>query len=263
MLPPKVRVAALYDIHANLPALEAVLREVEMAGADRIVVGGDAATGAMNPETLDALMALGDRALFVRGNADRWTVEVYDDPASVSPQEEHPGKRAAAWAAAQIGQVQRDFLASFAPTVELEVEGLGRTLFCHGSPRSDDEAITAVTPEDRLNRLLDGVEASTVVCGHTHVQFDRRVGHRRVVNAGSVGMPYQGRPGAYWLLLGPEVDLRRTEYDLQAAIEQLRAVGWPGLDEFLEQSFLDPLDPGWVSDFFERQAQEAEDSPRR
>jgi putative phosphoesterase len=256
-----VRVAALYDIHANLPALEAVLREVEAAEPDRIVIGGDAATGAMNAETLDALMALGDRALFVQGNADRWTVDVYDDPAAVSPEEEHPGRRAAAWAAGQIGPAQRDFLASFAPTVELDVEGLGRTLFCHGSPRSDDEAITTVTPADRLRRMLDGVQAHVVVCGHTHVQFDRRLGERRVVNAGSVGMPYGGRPGAHWLLLGPDVDLRRTEYDLEAAIERLRATGWPGVEEFLQHSLLEPLDSGWVSEFFERQAQEAESSP--
>jgi predicted phosphodiesterase len=148
-----VRVAALYDIHANLPALEAVLREVDEAEPDRIVIGGDAATGPMNPETLDALMALGDRSLFVGGNSDRWTVNVYDDPASVPTDEEHPGKRAAAWAAAQLGRSHRGFLASFVPTVELEVDGLGRTLFCHGSPRSDEEAITAVTPEDRLHRL--------------------------------------------------------------------------------------------------------------
>ena len=258
-----VRVAALYDIHANLPALEAVLGEIDAAEADRIVVGGDAATGAMNAETLDALMALGDRALFVQGNADRWTVEVYDSQESVAPDEEHPGKRAAAWAASQIGRPERDFLASFEPTVELEVDGLGRTLFCHGSPRSDEEAITAVTPDDRLQRLLEGVTAHVVVCGHTHVQFDRRLGEQRVVNAGSVGMPYEGRPGAYWLLLGPHVDLRRTEYDVEAAIELLRASGWPGVEEFLQHSFLEPLDPNWVSEFFERQAQEAEGSQPR
>jgi predicted phosphodiesterase len=256
-----MRVAALYDIHANLPALEAVLREVEAAAPDRIVIGGDAATGPMNAETLDALMALGDRALFVQGNADRWTVDVYDNPASGSPEEEHPGRRAAAWAAAQIGPAQRDFLASFAPTVELDIGGLGRMLFRHGSPRSDDEAITAVTPDDRLQRLLEGVEAPVVVCGHTHVQFDGRLRERRVVNAGSVGMPYEGRPGAHWLLLGPDVDLRRTDYDLDAAIKRLRATGWPGVEEFLQHSFIEPLDPGWVSEFFERQAQEAESSP--
>jgi hypothetical protein len=129
------------------------------------VIGGGAATGPMNAETLDALMALGDRALLVQGNADRWTVEVYDDPASVSPEEEHPGKRAAAWAAAHIGRGDRDFLASFAPTVELDVERLGRTLFCHGSPGSDDEAITTVTPDDRLHRLLDGVDAPRLGVG--------------------------------------------------------------------------------------------------
>jgi predicted phosphodiesterase len=255
-----VRVAALYDIHANLPALEAVLGEVEAAKPDRIVVGGDAATGPMNAETLDALMALGDRALFVQGNADRWTVEAYDNPASVSPDDQHPGKRAASWAAEHIDRAHRDFLDSFAPTVELDVEGLGRTLFCHGSPRSDDEAITAVTPDDRLRRLLNRVDTRVVVCGHTHVQFDRRLGEQRVVNAGSVGMPYEGRPGAHWLLLGPDVDLRRTEYDLEAAIERLRAARWPELDEFLRHSFLEPMDPGSVSELFERQAQ-AEKSP--
>jgi predicted phosphodiesterase len=255
-----VRVAALYDIHANLPALEAVLREIEAAEPDRIVIGGDAVTGAMNAETVDALMALGDRALFVQGNADRWTVQVYDDPASVSPDEEHPGKRAAAWAAAQLDSSGRDFVAAFAPTVELEVDGIGRTLFCHGSPRSDEEAITAVTPEDRLRRVLDGVTAPVVVCGHTHVQFDRRLGEQRIVNAGSVGMPYEGSPGARWLLLGPDADLRTTVYDLDAAIERLRATGWPDVEEFLQHSFLDPIDPGWVSDLFERQAQEAEQS---
>jgi predicted phosphodiesterase len=256
-----VRVAALYDIHANLPALEAVLREVEAVEPDRIVIGGDAVTGAMNAETVDALMALGDRALFVQGNADRWTVDAYDDPAAMSPDEEHPGKRAAAWAAAQLDPAQRDFVASFAATVELDVKGLGRTLFCHGSPRSDEEAITAVTPEDRLRRVLGGVEAPIVVCGHTHVQFDRRVGEWRVVNAGSVGMPYEGSPEARWLLLGPDVELRRTDYDPDAAIERLRATGWPDVEEFLQHSFLEPLDPGWVSEFFERQAQEAEQPP--
>jgi predicted phosphodiesterase len=255
-----VRVAALYDIHANLPALEAVLAEVVAAGPDRIVIGGDAVTGAMNAETVDALMALGDRAIFVRGNADRWTVQVFDDPTSVSPEEEHPGKRAAAWAAAQLDAAQRDFVASFAPTVELDVDGIGRTLFCHGSPRSDEESITTVTPDDRLHRVLDGVEARVVVCGHTHVQFDRWLGERRVVNAGSVGMPYEGAPGARWLLLGPGVDLRRTDYDLDAAIERLRATGWPEVEEFLQHSFLEPIDPGWVSELFERQAQEAERS---
>jgi predicted phosphodiesterase len=256
-----VRVAALYDIHANLPALEAVLREVEAVEPDRIVIGGDAVTGAMNAETVDALMALGDRALFVQGNADRWTVEAYDDPARVSPDEQHPGRRAAGWAAGQLDRVQRDFLAEFAPTVELDVEGLGRTLFCHGSPRSDEEAITTVTPDDRLHRLLDGVEAHVVVCGHTHVQFDRRLGEWRVVNAGSVGMPYEASPEARWLLLGPDVDLRRTEYHLEAAIERLRAPGWPGVEEFLQHSFLEPLDAGYLSELLERQAQEAEQSP--
>ena len=93
------------------------------------------------------------------------------------------------------------------------------------------------------------------------MQFDGRRGARRVVNAGSVGMPYDGRPGAHWLLLGPDVYLRRTDYDLDAPIKRLPTTGWPGVEEFLQHSFIEPLDPGWVSEFFERQAQEAESSP--
>jgi diadenosine tetraphosphatase ApaH/serine/threonine PP2A family protein phosphatase len=232
-----MRVAALYDIHANLPALEAVLREVEAAEPDRIAIGGDAATGPMHAETLDALMALGDRALFVQGTPTAGL--------SMSTRTRRPCRRRRSIRAGarppgrqRRSARQRDFLASFAPMVELDIGGLRRTLFCHGSPRSDDEAITAMTPDDRLQRLLEGVEAPVVVCGHTHVQFDGRRGARRVVNAGSVGMPYEGRPGAHWLLLGPDVYLRRTDYDLDAPIKRLRATGWPGVEEFLQHSFI-------------------------
>jgi diadenosine tetraphosphatase ApaH/serine/threonine PP2A family protein phosphatase len=159
------------------------------------------------------------------------------------------------------GRLRRPGVGVFALTVELDLEDLGRVLFCHGSPRSAEQAITTVTPDERLHRALDGIDADVIVCGHTHVQFHRRLGARRVLNAGSVGMPYQGRPGTYWLLLGPDVELRRTDYDLAAAIERLPAAGWPELEEFLTNSFLEPLDPVAVSELVERQAQEAESPP--
>jgi diadenosine tetraphosphatase ApaH/serine/threonine PP2A family protein phosphatase len=109
-----------------------------------------------------------------------------------------------------------------------------------------------VTPEARLREVLSGVEAPLVVCGHTHQQFDRRAGERRVVNAGSVGMPYEGEAAAFWLLLNPEVDLRRTAYDIEAAAAEMRATGFPDIDELmLRESLLEPTDPDRVARYFE------------
>jgi putative phosphoesterase len=246
-----MRVAALYDIHGNLPALEAVLAELEL---EAVVVGGDVASGPMPRETLERLMALGERARFVRGNADREIVEAFDRGERDLDGVSDPARRAAVFAASQIAAEHRDFLAGFEQTVTLQVSGLGATLFCHGSPRSDEEIITSTTPDERLNRILAGVAEPVVVCGHTHQQFDRRADRRRVVNAGSIGIPYEGRPGAYWALLGPGVELRRTEYELGPALERMRLAGFPDLEEMLRESLLEPADPAWVADFFERQA---------
>ena len=226
-----MRVAALYDIHGNLPTLDAVLTEVEWERPSLIVVGGDVASGPLPRPTVERLMALGPRAHFVRGNADRNLVATLDgllpDPAR------SPTYRAQlAWWAGQLGGAHRDFLATFtAPTV-FPVDGLGDAIFCHGSPRDEDEIITARTQDERLARIVAAVEQPLVVCGHTHVQFDRRWDTTRVVNAGSVGMPYDA-PGAHWAMLGPTVSLRRTEYDLDAAAARIRASGYPWADDFI------------------------------
>jgi diadenosine tetraphosphatase ApaH/serine/threonine PP2A family protein phosphatase len=108
-----------------------------------------------------------------------------------------------AWTVRQLNRAQRDVLAAWPDTVALSVDGLGVVLFCYGSPRSDEEILTAATPEPRLRAALSGVARRVVVCGHTHMQFDRTLDGVRVLNAGSVGMPY-GESGAYWLLLGPD-----------------------------------------------------------
>jgi putative phosphoesterase len=223
-----MRVAALYDVHGNLPALEAVLAEVEAEDVDAVVCGGDVAAGPMPGETLELLRGIGAR--FVRGNADR-------DPQP--------------WPAARLSPEQRAFLAGLPLSLSLDVDGLGAVLFCHATPRSDEEVVTRLTPEDELAAALEGVQAQVVVCGHVHVQYDRRVGERRVVNAGSVGMPYEGRPGAFWALLGPEVEHRVTPYDLDAALPRLRATGYPDLDDLLASSLLEPADPDEVSRYFE------------
>ena len=158
------------------------------------------------------------------------------------------------WAAARLERRHRDLLASFPERVVVEIEGIGEVLFCHATPRSDEEIVTALTPDDRLREILSDVEQDLVVCGHVHAQSDRRLDSKRVVNAGSVGMPYQGEPvGAFWLLLGPGVEFRRSEYDLGRAVDEFRAIGYPAAEDMAE-SLLEPPDPAWVADFFERQA---------
>jgi predicted phosphodiesterase len=255
-----VRVAALYDIHGNAVALHAVLAELaelEREHVDLVVIGGDVVPGPLPVQTIELLRSLQDRAVFVRGNTDRWVVEAFDSLAPTASEERPVRRPAAAWTATTIEREQRDFLASFDERAVIEVDGLGATLFCHGSPRSDEEMLTALTPEHRWLPILAGVEQRVVVCGHTHAQFDRSLGRWRVVNAGSVGMPYEGRPGAYWTLLGPDVERRRTDYDIQAAEAELRAGGWPGVDDFLRDSLLEPADPLAVAKSFERQAEAA------
>ena len=188
-------VAALYDIHGNLAALEAVLAEVPDDAT--IVVGGDVVAGGPQPsETLERLRGLGDRVRWLRGNADR---ELDPNEPGLAP----PG--AIEETRARLTEEQIAFLLGNPPTVRL-----GRVLYCHATPRNDVDIFTVETPEERVVEIFADVDADVVVCGHTHMQFDRTIGGTRVVNAGSVGMPYEDEPGAYWLL---DLEHRRTPYD--------------------------------------------------
>jgi predicted phosphodiesterase len=250
-----MRIAALYDIHGNLPALEAVLAEVELLDVDAIVVGGDVAPGAMTPATIARLRDLGDRARFVMGNGDREVVEAFDADPPPDPAAGDPLTRLLAAEVARLDRADRDFLAAFEPVVRLAADGVGPALFCHGSPRSDTEIITQITAPDRLAPMLAGVEEATVVIGHTHHQFVLEHGGRHVVNAGAVGMPYQGAAAAFWLLLGPEIDLRRTDYDVEGAIATMRAAGPPDIDEaMLADSLVNPTGADTVARIFEDRA---------
>jgi predicted phosphodiesterase len=228
-----VRVAALYDVHGNVPALDAVLADVDRAGVDAIVWGGDVAFGPLPVQTIARMRERGGR--YVMGNCDREMVRDFD-----------AGDDENSWVRA-LGRAERDFLAAFEPTVTLNIDGLGPTLFCHGSPRDDDERITRATPRERLAPMLAGVAEHVVVCGHTHQQFDVRCGVHRVLNAGSVGLPYEGVAAAFWLLLGPDVELRHTDYDVGAVLDGL------GDDdrELLRESLIEPADPDWVTRYFE------------
>jgi putative phosphoesterase len=238
----RMRIAALADVHGNLPALTAVLADVDAADVDTIVVAGDIASGPMPAETLDALQARGAR--FVRGNADRvLDVRGADD--------EETWVRARRWVAARLGEKRLAFLAALPLDLRLELPALGPVRFCHGAPASDEVAITKLTSDERLRRLLEGIDERLVVCGHTHVQFDRTVDAIRVVNPGSVGAPYEAEPGAYWALLDTDVELRRTEFDVGAAAAAILATGYPRAAEVLTYLTSDPERPQRLSALIE------------
>jgi putative phosphoesterase len=247
-----VTVAALCDIHGNLPALDAVLADPAFARADVVVIGGDVAAGPLPAEVLDRLAQLELPIRWVRGNADREVVASFDrgdTDASVHPDD--PVVRADAYTAGHITRAQRDLLAGFEDVVSLE-----GALFCHGSPRDDNEIITALTPAERLAPMLDGVDEALVVCGHTHHQFELRAGDQRVVNAGSVGMPYQGDAAAFWLLVeGGEHELRRTDIDVDAVAAAIRASGYPDAEHLIEMCLVEPVEAAYVARLFEDRVQ--------
>ncbi len=239
-----MRVAALYDIHGNLPALEAVLADVFAADVDRIIVGGDVVPGPMPRQTIERLLAIDTPTQFIQGNGDREIVSLRRGihtggfPDALRPMMQ--------WVADQLTPADEQLLAGWPATIALTVPTVGEVLFCHATPRNDVEIFTAATPDNAVSTTLAGVTARVVVCGHTHMQFDRVVSGIRIVNAGSVGMPFQ-EPGAYWLLLdsspaiaGHHVDLRCTAYDRDLAAAAVRQTDYPEADDFADRSILHP-----------------------
>jgi len=232
-----MRVACLYDIHGNLPALEAVLAEVRRAGVDRVVVGGDVLPGPMPRECLRRLIDLELPTDFIRGNGDRETLSAFRGVVSdVVPEHFREAMR---WNGAQLHGEDEQVMAGWPLTVRRQVPGIGAVLFCHATPRNDSEIFTRTTAAEKLVPIFDPLGVAMVVCGHVHMQFDRPIGRTRVVNAGSVGMPFQD-PGAYWLLLGPDVQLRRTDYDLAQAAARVRATAYPQAEDFAANNILKP-----------------------
>jgi predicted phosphodiesterase len=236
-------IAALYDIHGNLPALEAVLDEARQAGADALVIGGDVVPGPMQGDCLAILRSLDLPVQYIRGNGEVAVVGLRNgvDPARFPAQ----AREVLGWSAQQLTREDERSVMTWPLTLPMKIRGVGRVLFCHGTPRDENEIFTRNTAEERLSAIFEGVDADVVVCGHTHMQFDRMIGTVgtvetvRVVNAGSVGMPF-GEPGAYWLLLGPDIQLRRTEYDLAGAAERIGETAYPQAKAFAEQYVLHP-----------------------
>lgn len=212
-------VAVLSDIHGVLPVLEAVLNEPDVRAADLVVVTGDHASGPQPGAVLDRLLAESDRLRLVRGNADRELValrrgEDIEIPDDVTP-----------WAAAQLTDEQVAVLADLPHPLVLNVDGFGPVVFCHGTPRRDDEIVLVDSPLSRWHAAFTDLPSDhqTVVCGHTHMPFSRLVDRRLVVNSGSIGMPY-GRAGGSWALLHDGgVSLRHTSIDIDAAVDAVVA----------------------------------------
>jgi putative phosphoesterase len=233
-----VRVAAISDIHGNLPALEAVLAEIDREGVEDIVVAGDTAHGPWPAEVVDLLVERGARC--VRGNADREVIERSDRYGPL-----------AQWSADRLGERRLAVVRTWPLTLDLAVAGLGAVLVCHSTPLSEDPIYTRITPEAQLASLFEAVEADVVVCGHTHMQYDRRLeSGLRIVNPGSIGIPYEGARGAYWALIGPDVEFRRTEYDVEAAVAAIEVMKVP-LDAHFLEPLVDPPDPAETTEYFE------------
>ena len=230
-----MRVAALADVHGNAPALAAVLEEVEREQLDLVVFCGDLTWGSLPQETLALVRALEIPVGFVQGNADRM----------VGVETEGRGP----WITSQHTAQDIAFLHSFEPTVTVEVDGLGSVCFSHGSPRSDEECVTERTPAERVRDFMATRDENVVVTAHVHVQYDRTVGDIRLVGAGSVGLPNEGEPGlAYWAVLGPDVELRQTPYDVAAAAARMRATDDPRVDTVAELMLNPPLREETIAD---------------
>ena len=215
-----MRVAALADVHGNAPALAAVLAEVEREAPDVVVFCGDLTWGSLPRETLALVRALKIPTRFVRGNADR----------AVGVDTEGRGQ----WMTSQHADEDIAFLRSFEPTVTVEVDGLGAVCFSHGSPRSDEECVTERTPPERVREFMAGRDEQVVVTAHVHLQYERTVDRLRLVGPGSVGLPYGEGGGAFWVLLGPDVELRRTDYDVEAAVALMRETEDPSVERIVE-----------------------------
>ena len=246
-----MRLAAIYDVHGNLPALEAVLSELQTVGVDEIVVGGDMVPGPHPAETIDTLRALSIPTQVIRGNGEREVLALL----SGSHESKIPEsvRKAMSWVGQQLNSEQIEFLNQLPSVYRIEIPYFGQVLFCHATPRNDTEIFTRLTPERRVEPAFAQSDASLVICGHTHMQFDRQIGSSRVVNAGSVGMPF-GQPGAEWVLLDTDVEFRRTLYNLAAACERIRNTQYPGADEFAAKNVMTTPTESEMLQVFERAA---------
>jgi predicted phosphodiesterase len=201
-----LKVAALYDVHGMPWALEAVLAELD---ADVVVFGGDLLDGPAPDRALELARTVESR--FVRGNCER-------EPSD--------------WDRTLLSEADLAWLAAQPLT-----QSFDGVLYCHAAPDDDMPMTTVFTPDEVIEERFGGCEERTIVIGHTHHQFDRRVGDLRVVNAGSVGMPYEGEVAAFWtLVVDGEPQFRKTPFDVEQAIAEIESSGWPQAEVFIAEN---------------------------
>lgn len=232
-----MRVAAIYDIHANFSALKAVLEAIRKINVDQVIVGGDLAWGPEPRQVMDLLMEYKDEFIFIRGNVDREVSYRYGKEKGLDDFTAELNQ----WCADQLTEEQLRFLKSLPEKTILNVDGLGEVLFVHGSPRSDEEAIRINTTENEIRPMIENVSQDIIVCGHTHIQFDRMVDGKRIINPGSVGLQSRAN-GACWALLGPEVELKVTPYDTKEAAERILKTNTPNKEDFTEHYLKPPYE---------------------
>ena len=208
-----------------------------------VVVGGDAVPGPFCREVLSRLEAVRIPVRMLRGNGER---EVAAAVGADAPADDDLAALTAARTAAELGEERALALGALPPTVQCD-----DVLYCHATPRRDDEMLTRISPPERWAAALAGVTAPLVVGGHTHLADDRRVGAVRFLNAGSVGLPYEGDGAARWLWVEDGIpEKRATAYDAAAAGERMLAAGWPD-ERSLRAALIDPVDPFEVTRIFE------------
>ena len=240
-----MKILALYDIHGNVEALDAVLADPRAARPDAVVVGGDAVPGAFARRTLDRLEALAVPVHWLRGNGERETAEAVG---AGEPAEDDVVVRYAQISADELGEERARALGELPLTVALD----GVTFF-HATPSSDAEILTRVSSPERWAAALSGL-TGLAVAGHTHQQDDRVVSGVRFVNAGSVGLPYEGDGAARWAWIEDgEPELRATAYDAAGAGERMLAAGWPD-ERSIAAALTDPIDPVVITELFEERA---------
>ena len=244
-----MKVLALYDIHGNVESLEAVLADSSAAAPDAIVVGGDAVPGPFARAVLDRLDALGCPLYYIRGNGERETAEAA--AATRPPADDDLASVTAAITASELGADRARALGDLPLIVKLD-----GVLYCHATPRADDEMVTRASTPTRFAKVLAGVDARVVIAGHTHQQDDRKVGTVRFVNAGSVGLPYEGDGAARWVwVVDGTPELRSTAYDAKAAGIRMLAAGWPD-ERSVRGALVDPVAPTFVTELFEQRARD-------
>lgn len=230
-------IAALYDIHGNLPALEAVASELNDLPIDRIIIGGDVLPGPMPLECLKLISSFRAPVDYITGNGELSVIDA--SKGALSSKLPPNVQKAIQWNADLLSAGDIDALEQWPQTLSQMNTSAGDIFFCHATPLNPFDIFTKLTPESELLDMFEQVNEPTIICGHTHMQFERRIGSKRVINAGSVGMPF-GAPGADWLLIGDDFELKHTDYDLDLAAQVVSKTEYPDAREFAKNNILDP-----------------------